>query len=140
MFRMFAPACGLSMSDPFSEQIVVVPVVQLSYEYSQSSASPQDMFGSHLITVWSWVGRVRVTIGTTGDVRPFMSVPEMKVAPVNALKMFVARLYEAEVRFTMMLVREPTARWAMMIQSEWPASPATAVVEAKVREVVAEEV
>jgi hypothetical protein len=90
--KAFAPACGLSMSEPFSEQFAVEDDVQLSYEYSQVVALPQSIDGSHLITVWSWVGRDEITSGTTLSVSPLMSVPEMKVAPVNALKMFVARL------------------------------------------------
>ena len=56
--------------------------------------------------------------GTTLVVNPFISVPDMNLAPVNALNMFVTRLYTALVRSTTTSIMDPTARCAMIIQSE----------------------
>ena len=112
------PADGLGKSVPFEAQLAVDDETKLSYEYLHTVALPQFIDGSHFVTTCPSVGNEIDISGTTLVVNPFISVPDMNLAPVNALNMFVTRLYTALVRSTTTSTTEPTALCAMITQSE----------------------
>jgi len=118
MVKVCNPADGFTISVPLFAQLTVVDDTKLSYEYLHTVELPQSIDGSHFVTVCPSVGSETDTFGTTLVVKPFISVPDINLAPVNDLNMFVNRLYVALVKSTTTSIIDPTARCAIIIQSE----------------------